>query len=77
MANINIDGILKELPNDGRIAKTKIVCILSLTWRLIPMIGKLLRADMNVACLNFSHGSHEYHQETLNNLEKLYYFIYF
>nr|KJB32376.1 hypothetical protein B456_005G237900 [Gossypium raimondii] len=77
MANINIDGILKELPNDGRIAKTKVVCTLGLTSRLVPMTEKLLRAGMNVACFNFSHGSHEYHQETLNNLEKLYYFIYF
>ncbi|MBA0614164.1 hypothetical protein Godav_014492, partial [Gossypium davidsonii] len=70
MANIGIDEILKELSNDGRIAKTKVVCTLGLTSRLVPMNEKLLRACMNVACFNFSHGSHEYHQETLNNLEK-------
>ncbi|MBA0743767.1 hypothetical protein Gogos_006422, partial [Gossypium gossypioides] len=28
MANIDIDGILKELPNDGRIVRTKIICTL-------------------------------------------------
>ncbi|KAI9077454.1 hypothetical protein K1719_040573 [Acacia pycnantha] len=32
------------------------------------MIEKLLRAGMNVARFNFSHGSHDYHQETLDNL---------
>ncbi|KAG4110611.1 hypothetical protein ERO13_D13G058975v2 [Gossypium hirsutum] len=68
MANIDIDGILKELPNDGSNAKTKILCNLGPASRLVPMIEKLLRAGMNVGRFNFSHGSHKYHQETLNNL---------
>ncbi|XVF26604.1 hypothetical protein REPUB_Repub14bG0032900 [Reevesia pubescens] len=68
MANIDIDGILNELPNDGRVPKTKIICTLGPVSQSVPMIEKLLRAGMNVARFNFSHGSHEYHQETLNNL---------
>ena len=68
MANIDIEGIMKELPNDGRIPKTKIVCTLGPASRTVPMLEKLLRAGMNVARFNFSHGTHEYHQETLNNL---------
>ncbi|MCL7026190.1 hypothetical protein MKW94_018667 [Papaver nudicaule] len=68
MANIDIEGILKELPNDGRIPKTKIVCTLGPASRSVEMISKLLKAGMNVARFNFSHGSHEYHQETLDNL---------
>ncbi|KAL5765320.1 hypothetical protein ACOSP7_017597 [Xanthoceras sorbifolium] len=47
---------------------TKIVCTLGPASRSIPMVEKLLRAGMNVARFNFSHGSHEYHQETLDNL---------
>ncbi|GAB4856147.1 hypothetical protein Ancab_024788 [Ancistrocladus abbreviatus] len=50
--------------------KTKIVCTLGPASRSVEMIEKLLRAGMNVARFNFSHGSHSYHQETLNNLRK-------
>ncbi|KAI3791244.1 hypothetical protein L2E82_04945 [Cichorium intybus] len=48
--------------------RTKIVCTLGPASRSIPMVEKLLRAGMNVARFNFSHGSYEYHQETLDNL---------
>ncbi|KAF4372300.1 hypothetical protein G4B88_007044 [Cannabis sativa] len=50
--------------------KTKIVCTLGPASRSVPMVEKLLRAGMNVARFNFSHGSHEYHQETLDNLQQ-------
>ncbi|XP_004505347.1 pyruvate kinase, cytosolic isozyme [Cicer arietinum] len=48
--------------------KTKIVCTLGPASRSVPMVEKLLRAGMNVARFNFSHGSYDYHQETLDNL---------
>ncbi|CAJ2665241.1 unnamed protein product [Trifolium pratense] len=69
MSNIDIEGILNQLPNDGRIPKTKIVCTLGPASRSVQMIEKLLKAGMNVARFNFSHGTHQYHQETLNNLK--------
>ncbi|KAJ8761057.1 hypothetical protein K2173_000736 [Erythroxylum novogranatense] len=45
--------------------KAKIVRTLGPASRSIEMCEKLLMADMNVARFNFSHGSDEYHQETL------------
>eukprot|EP00959_Pyramimonas_sp_CCMP1952_P360421 7547716-Pyramimonas_sp.AAC.1 len=48
--------------------KTKIVCTLGPSSRDPDTLQKLLRAGMNVARFNFSHGTHEYHQETLDNL---------
>ncbi|CAH8301448.1 unnamed protein product [Eruca vesicaria subsp. sativa] len=50
--------------------KTKIVCTLGPASRSVEMVEKLLKAGMNVARFNFSHGSHEYHQETLDNLRQ-------
>ncbi|KAF8724233.1 hypothetical protein HU200_021255 [Digitaria exilis] len=55
-------------PSARRRPKTKIVCTLGPASRSVEMISRLLRAGMCVARFNFSHGSHEYHQETLDNL---------
>ncbi|PKI71543.1 pyruvate kinase, cytosolic isozyme-like [Punica granatum] len=65
-----MDQVRGAVPEIERRPKTKIVCTLGPVSRSIPMIEKLLKAGMNVARFNFSHGSHEYHQETLNNLRQ-------
>lgn len=69
-ANGKQDTIMSISPYDQhqKRPKTKIVCTLGPASRSIEMIEKLLRAGMNVARFNFSHGSHAYHQETLHNL---------
>ena len=51
-------------------SKTKIVCTLGPKSRSVPVLEELLTAGMSVARFNFSHGSHEYHQETLGNLRQ-------
>lgn len=45
--------------------KTKIVCTIGPATRSLENIEKLFLAGMNVARLNFSHGSHEDHRQTI------------
>ena len=68
MAKVNIEELLTSEPHP--LAKTKIICTLGPKSREVPVLEKLLKAGMNVARFNFSHGSHEYHQETLDNLRQ-------
>jgi len=44
---------------------SKIVCTIGPACRTPRMIERLLRAGMNVARLNFSHGSHAHHAESI------------
>jgi pyruvate kinase len=46
----------------------KIVCTLGPASRSREMIDKLMRAGMNVARLNFSHGTHAEHATTVRHL---------
>ncbi|KAK9835247.1 hypothetical protein WJX81_008602 [Elliptochloris bilobata] len=68
MVQLGLDAVLTGTP--AAIAKTKIVCTLGPKSRSVPVLEELLRAGMSVARFNFSHGSHEYHQETLDTLRK-------
>ena len=51
--------------------RTKIVCTLGPATRTREMIRALLQAGMNVARINFSHGTHEQHAETIKLVREL------
>lgn len=48
--------------------RTKIVCTLGPSTEDDDVLREMIRAGMNVARLNFSHGDHEYHR---NNIERV------
>ena len=50
--------------------KTKIVCTLGPASNSPEMIEKMIRAGMNVARLNFSHGTHEEHAEVIDRIKE-------
>ena len=51
--------------------KTKIVCTIGPASESPEMIEKLCLAGMNVARLNFSHGSHEEHKRRIDTIREV------
>ena len=51
--------------------RTKIVCTLGPASRDEKVIEQMLKNGMNVARLNFSHGTHEYHEESIELFRKV------
>ncbi|RLK63224.1 pyruvate kinase [Atopobacter sp. AH10] len=50
--------------------KTKIVCTIGPASESVETLTKLMNAGMNVARLNFSHGSHEEHLQRIKNIHE-------
>jgi pyruvate kinase len=51
--------------------RTKIVCNIGPASQTRGVLAKLLQAGMEVARLNFSHGTHDWHAQTIGHLREL------
>lgn len=51
--------------------KTKIVCTLGPATEKYEVLNRLAAEGMDVARLNFSHGTHEYHAASIDRLKRL------
>lgn len=51
--------------------RTKIICTLGPASDSQEMIASLAKEGMSAARLNFSHGTHEYHQKIIQNIRKV------
>ncbi|TSD02231.1 MAG: pyruvate kinase [Parcubacteria group bacterium Athens0714_25] len=51
--------------------KTKIVATIGPVSESKEMLEKMIKTGMNVARLNFSHGAHQWHKKTINNIRQV------
>jgi len=66
--NANLGSVMDPPSCQLAPKKTHIVCTLGPSSRTVADLECLLEVGMSVARFNFSHGTHEYHLETLMNL---------
>ena len=60
-----------RLTQEVPMRKTKIICTIGPASENEEVLTKMFEAGMNVARLNFSHGSHEEHQKKIDLIKRV------
>jgi pyruvate kinase len=69
--NVSKEPYLPDTPLAARERKAKIVCTLGPASSSEAMLRELMRVGMDVARLNFSHGTHEEHARVIERVRKV------
>lgn len=62
-----LSGLDTDFKPTKNYRRTSIICTIGPKTNSIEAINKLRKAGLNVVRMNFSHGSHEYHQSVIDN----------
>lgn len=71
-ATSNLDHLCRLDPNSKTafIRLTGLICTIGPASQSPEMLEKMMRCGMNIARLNFSHGTYEYHANTIKNIRE-------